>query len=291
MSSTISHQPPPAQPHEGPWIVSASRRTDLPGFHAEACAERLLRLRRPVHSVFFWTRHPAGLVGPGLLAEVVRSAVENPFVHLTLTGLGGTDLEPRAPETGAVLRLLDPLVDALRGQPERITWRFDPVLLERTSLELFEALARELGGRGVRRAIFSFPAHLSLKGPLDETYARYGLRRHGTGERLAFALRLAEAAARHGLALEACCQSKLVEASAGAIRAAACLSAELAARLHPRGLPVDATRDPRQRVHCLCAWSHDIGRYMDLCGSGCVYCYSSAGGPSPSPPGPRRMRS
>jgi len=274
---------PPVAIRPTSWIISASRRTDLPGYHADACADRLLRLRRPVHSVFFWTRYPAALVRPGPLGEVVR-ALENPFVHLTLTGLGGSDLEPRVPPTAAVLRWLDPLIDALRGQPERILWRFDPVLHGWMSLEGFAELAATLGGRGIRTCIFSFPSALSLKGALDPQYQRFGLRRWSRAEKREMALRLAEVAQKHGIELEACNQPQVVLDSGGAVRAAACISADRAQRLHPTGRTLELPKDPGQRRHCNCSLSHDIGRYQDRCRSGCAYCYSSAGGPDNEPP-------
>jgi hypothetical protein len=264
-------------------IISASRRTDLPGYHAEACAERLRRLRKPVHSVFFWTRYPAALCDDGPLAELVRHAIENPFVLLTVTGLGGSELEPRVPSTSRVLAQLDALIEALRGDPRRLIWRFDPVIKGRMSLESFEALAEVFGALGVRTCIISFPAQLSLKGPLDGQYARFGIQRWGRREKLDFALCLAAAAARHGLTLQACVQQRLVDDAGGAVEPAACISAELAEALHPRRLPLELPKDPQQRRHCHCAVSHDIGRYDDRCGSGCAYCYSSAGGPSTPP--------
>jgi len=257
-------------------IISASRRTDLPGYHADACAERLLRLRRPVHSVFFWTRYPEALVRPGLLAEVLRGGIENPFVHLTLTGLGGSALEPRVPTTAAVLHFLDPLLEALRDEPERLLWRFDPVLKEASSLATFALLADELGRRGVRTCIFSFPSQLSLKGSLDEQYRQAGLSRWSRQEKRAFVLGMAEHAARAGLTLHACNQPQVVEDAGGSVLPARCISAALAARLHPRGFPLEPCKDPSQRRNCNCDVSHDIGRYTDPCGSGCAYCYSSA---------------
>ncbi len=267
-------------------IISASRRTDLPGYHADECAARLLRLRKPVHSVFFWTRYPAALTRPGPLAELLRLGIENPFVHLTVTGLGGTRLEPRVPPTAEVLASLDPLLAALRGQPERLLWRYDPVLKGVMSLEQFEELAGAFGGRGVRACFFSFPASLSLKGALEEQYRVSGLQPWSRAERREHALRLAEVAARHGLTMYACNQPRVVEDCGGAVQPAACISAELAARLHPRGLPLELPRDPAQRRHCNCALSHDLGRYDDRCRSGCAYCYSSAGGPGRDPEGP-----
>jgi hypothetical protein len=261
-------------------IISASRRTDLPGYHAEECARRLRRLRKPVHSVFFWTRYPHALAGPGPLGELVRHAIENPFVHLTVTGLGGSRLEPNVPSTAAVLGQLDALIAALRGEPRRILWRFDPLLRGITELGTFAELAAELGGRGVRSCIVSFPAYMSLKGPLDRQYERYGISRWSRVEKREFALRLVEVATRFGLTLMACNQPRVVQDTGGAVRPAACVSAELAAALHPREIPLDLPKDPSQRRNCNCSLSHDIGRYTDRCGSGCVYCYSAAGGPA-----------
>ncbi len=259
-------------------IISASRRTDLPGYHAAECAARLRRLRKPVHSVFFWTRYPAALVGPGPLADLLRSGIENPFVHLTVTGLGGTALEPKVPPTATVLALLEPLIAALRGQAERLLWRYDPVLLERMDLRGYAELCQQMGSLGVRRCIISFPALMSLKGSLQPAYARHGLSRPGIEAKVGHALRLAELAARHGIAVQACCQPKVVARCGGALGEAACIDAALAARLHPRGIPLPLGRDPSQRRSCNCALSHDIGDYADLCGSGCAYCYSRAGG-------------
>jgi hypothetical protein len=260
-------------------IISASRRTDLPGYHPRECTERLTRLRKPVHSVFFWTRYPGSFVRPGALSDLLRGRIENPIVHLTVTGLGGSDLEPRVPGTAEVLGQLDGLTRALGGEPERILWRFDPVLREAMSLASFTTLGEEFSRQGVKTCIFSFPSAMSLKGPLDEQYRRSGLSRWSRAEKGVFALRMAEVAARLGLQLYACNQPQVVEDTQGAVLPASCISAELAVRLHPRHLPLDLPKDPAQRRHCNCVTSDDIGRYSDRCLSGCAYCYSSAGGP------------
>ena len=262
-------------------IISASRRTDLPGYHAEACAQRLGRLRKPVHSVFFWTRYPKALQ-TGLLGEVVRQQIESAFVHLTVTGLGGSRLEPQVPTTRQVLGQLDGLVEALGGQAERLLWRFDPIVSTATSATRFEAIAAVMGGLGVRTCITSFPAPRSLEGSLLGRYQRFGIRRWSREDEREQALGLAEIATRYGLQLRACCQPQLLEDCAGAVLPATCIDPELASRLHPRGLSLDLAPDPGQRRHCRCALSHDIGRYDDICRSGCAYCYSSAGGPDPS---------
>lgn len=259
-------------------IISASRRTDLPGYHPDLCAERLLRLRKPFHSVFFWTRYPRGLIGPGLLAEVLQAGIENPFVNLTVTGLGGTRLEPRVPSTETILTQLDPLIQAMKGDPRRVLWRFDPLLKGLMTLESFGRLAGEFSRRGIKKCIISFPSTVSLKGSLEAQYRRFQLLPWSRAEKRVFALALQEEADRCGITLMACNQPQLVADTQGAVLQATCISAELAQALHPRGLPLELAKDPSQRRHCNCHKSDDIGKYEDRCQSGCVYCYSSAGG-------------
>ncbi len=270
-----------AEPPSPQRIISASRRTDLPGYHADTCAERLLRLRKPAHSVFFWTRYPRGLIGPGLLAEVLRVGIENPFVNLTVTGLGGSRFEPHVPSTDQILEQLDPLIEAFRGDPQRILWRFDPLLKGVMTHETFALLAHEFSKRGIYTCIISFPSSISLKGTLEAQYLRHDLQPWSRAEKREFTLGLKDVAERHGIHLMACNQPQLVSDTRGAVKPATCISADLAQALHPRGLPLTLPKDSSQRRHCNCHKSDDIGKYDDLCRSGCVYCYSSAGGPVP----------
>jgi hypothetical protein len=263
-------------------IISASRRTDLPGWHAAWLAGRLARLRAPVHSVFFWTRFPGAFVRPGPLRDALR-AVENPFVGLTLTGFGGTALEPRVPPTDEVLAALPTLIDLLHGQPERIQWRCDPLIQGRHTADLVARLCERAAALGLRRCIISLPATQSLKGDLRPQLAAAGIAPWPPGEGAAFVRQVAARAAAHGIRLAACVTPALEGLiEEGVIDRARCISDALAARLHPRGLPLALPKDPHQRRGCACALSEDIGSYTEhLCRSGCAYCYSKAGGPTP----------
>jgi len=262
-----------------PPIVSASRRTDLPGWHADWLALRLARLRRPPDALFLWTKHPARLVERSALRAAV-AALPNVFVHLTITGLGGTPLEPRAPRWEDAAGAVPELVRVLGGDGRRVLWRFDPVLPAVSSRDTFARLAARLARAGVRRCIASFLSSLSLKGSLLPQYARFGLAPSPLGEKAAWAARLAETAVAEGIELRLCCQPKVVERLGGAVAPAACIDAELAAALHPRGVAVPGGRDVSQRRHCRCVPSTDLGDYAaHPCRTGCAYCYSRAGGP------------
>jgi hypothetical protein len=266
-------------------IISASRRTDLPGWHAAWLAARLARLRAPVHSVFFWTRFPRAFTRPGALRDALR-AIENPFVGLTVTGLGGTALEPRAPSADEALRELPGLLCLLRDQPERLRWRFDPLLAGRHTVDGFRALCERFAARGVRSCTVSLLATQSLKGDLRPQLAAAGLRPWDRAEALDFVARLAEAAAGFGVRLAACATPALAPLEERrVIDRAQCISGALASRLHPRALALDLAKDPRQRRACTCVASEDIGSYDEhRCWSGCAYCYSKAGGPRAGDP-------
>lgn len=270
-----------------PAIVSASRRTDLPGWHADWLAHRLGRFRRPPDALFLWTKHPQQLTERSALRTAV-AALPNVFVHLTLTGLGGSPLEPRAPRWELAADTVPELVRLLGGDGRRVLWRFDPVLPTVSSRETFARLAERLARAGVRRCISSFLSSLSLKGSLLPQYARAGLAPSPLAEKLEWAAALAELARHAGLELSLCCQPKLLERLGGKVGPAACIDAELATALHPLRVTVPGGRDPSQRRHCRCAPSTDLGDYVTHpCRTGCAYCYSKAGGPDvpETPPG------
>lgn len=265
-----------------PLILSASRRTDLPGFYPDVCAERIRgRVRRArtrvLYGVVFWSRHPRPFIEKGDLAELVRDELENPHLNLTLTGLGGTPLEPGGPALGEVVSSLEPLVRAFHGQPWRIRWRFDPILRNRSTLALFEKIAEAVTDAGIRDCIFSFPSYRSLKGNLSPHFEAAKIPAWTTGARDDFAKRLCDSAEKMGITLLACCQPFLSEVDPR-IRRASCIDPELLEKGHPEKTPLCLPKDPSQRTDCLCVVSEDIGRYDDWCGGGCAYCYSKAGG-------------
>ena len=265
-------------------ILSASRRTDLPGFHAESCAARVRgrvsRLRtRELVGVVFWSRHVRPFLPGGALHALTRRELENPHLNLTVTGLGGGPLEPGVPATRDVVERLPELVDAFHGEGFRIRWRFDPLLAGRSSLETFGRVAEAMAAVGVETCTFSFPATRSLKGDLTPAFERAGIRPWREEDRRPFVSSMAAIARSLDIRLLTCNQPENARLDPWVAPAACVPRAELE-RGHPRGARLDALgRDRSQRSACNCVESEDIGRYeTDICRGGCAYCYSKAGG-------------
>jgi hypothetical protein len=267
-----------------PLIISASRRCDLPGFHAAACKERILKkiagLRtRHLYGVVFWTRHARPFLKGGELHDLVCRQLDNPIVNLTITGLGASDLEPKVPSTEEMLHCLPNLVAAFHGDPWRIRWRFDPLLKRFSSLETFERIAETMSGLGVPTCTFSFPAYFSLKGDLTPQFDRASIPKWETSEKAAFLKDMVDIAKPLRIRLLSCTQPNNT-ALHPYIEKAQCIPKDVLEQGHPEHLPLNLQKDVSQRSQCLCIQSDDIGDYeIDRCLGGCVYCYSKAGGP------------
>ena len=123
-------------------ILSASRRTDLPCAHAEwLCArfragEALVRnpmnprrvsrvsLRREdVDGIVFWSKNPRPL-----MARLDAFDGYAYYFQFTLNGYG-PEIEPNLPGVAERLATFRALAEKIG--PERVLWRYDPILLSR----------------------------------------------------------------------------------------------------------------------------------------------------------------
>jgi hypothetical protein len=282
-------------PSAGPLVViSASRRTDLARCHPEVLAAWLaagrVTVRNPfnglarevdlrpeaVHTLVLWSKDYSALLADahglrGLLARYTQVVC-----HFTVTGLGGGPLEPGVLPPADAARQFPELV-GLGGSPERVRWRFDPIVFWRTgkgvegNLRAFDALATAAAAAGLRRVTVS----------LYQDYAK--ARRRAVRIGLAFvrphpdrvravARWLQGRALAHGLSVRACASPEL---EAAGIQPGKCIDGEELMRLHPARATAPAGKDPGQRPACGCTPSVDIGDYHLSCPDGCVYCYAN----------------
>ncbi|MBM4080016.1 MAG: DUF1848 domain-containing protein [Planctomycetes bacterium] len=253
-------------------VISASRRIDMVAGFPDDLA-RLLREKCPpaeTHSVVLWTKNPANLFGHAALRETL-AGYEQLFVHYTVTGMGGTFLEPRVPDTQTALGFLPALV-RLTGSPERIRMRFDPIVHLRppsgehyTNFGAFDAVAQAAADAGVLNVTTSWVA---LYKKVLSRLAKHGIMpiSLSPAEWQAEAERLQEKARRYGIALHGCCVPGWPRSR--------CIDGDLLTRLHPRGLACSTAKAKGQREICGCTESLDLGWY-NPCPHGCLYCYGN----------------
>jgi hypothetical protein len=279
------------EPHP---IISASRRTDLahcyPDLLAQWLADGRVLVPNPfnrktrevdlkpekVHTLLLWSKDYSRLLSnENGLRDRLRGYSQL-FFHLTLTGLGGTALEPGVAPPQSVVRQFADLVK-LAGNPERVNWRFDPIIawqegsVVKTNLHALSAWMQAATNAGLKRVTVSLYQDYAKA---RRRFARVKIKRvEPTPARVkVLAARLLELAAKHGLEVKSCCCPPLLAAG---MLPAQCVDAELLTRLHPWGWLAATGKDTGQRPDCGCAPSVDIGDYALSCPQGCLYCYAN----------------
>jgi hypothetical protein len=221
-----------------------------------------------VDAFIFWTRYPKDILANA--DELARRGF--PFyVMTTVTGYPA-ELEPSMIQTEKALTAMKELADKIG--PDRVIWRYDPVLL--TSItdkdfhrRNFEALAQSLAG-SVRRVIISiYDEYRGAKPRLEGMLNAGELRMLDIGTRLGELLSsFAKSASAVGMEIQSCAEKE--DFSSFGIKPGACIDSNLIKKLW--GLEL-AGKDKNQRPHCLCCKSVDIGCY-GICDAHCVYCYA-----------------
>lgn len=260
-------------------IISASRRTDIPAFYSDwflrraAQGEVLVRNPMRFHQVSrislrpqdvdfiaFWTKNPAPLL-PRLneLADY-----DYGFLY-TITGYGPV-LEPGVPPVAETLRTFRALSERLG--PQRVLWRYDPVLSHpmwtvADHRRNFEALARSLAGVTHRCIISFLDAYRTGAGALKRAQVTVP----DADMVSAIAPFLAETADRFSMTVEACAEPH--DLSRYGIRPGHCIDPTFTG-------VASGGKDRNQRPGCGCQPSVDIGAYHS-CPHRCVYCYANHG--------------
>jgi DNA repair photolyase len=230
-----------------------------------------------VHTLVIWTKVPPALASDDTLSRFL-TRYDQIFLHLTVTGLGGSVLEPHAPPWTESIAALPRLVDLARG-PERVRLRFDPLMEVETArggvisnLDLLD----EVVGAGARHGVKDVSTSwVTLYRKVSSRLRARGMSvvdRDADGMKAVWDRVYAQAASL-GVNLHACCVP-------GQARSR-CVDGELLSALHPRGLACSTKRAADQRPLCGCTESFDVGWYKS-CPTGCLYCY---GNPAVPPKG------
>lgn len=288
------------------YIISASRRTDIPHYYAKWFRARRKAGFAEYRTVFgggpagffrasllpvdvlgylFWTKY----AGP--FHKELKTLREEgvPYVfQYTITGYG-KDIEAGIPSRAAVIKDFLKVAKSLPG-PACIQWRYDPVLISTKVYthawhrKNFKEIAASLSGHTrVVNVSFTEPYQKAIdKVPEGHTitwrrtdkqreaiYKKYpNLRAVGEPE-IALLQELEAIAKSYDIQLRVCCNTEHTDK----FPAARCCGAEL---FSPYGPIVDwqvaALPPGPSRESCRCVQTKDIG--MDnTCPGGCFYCY------------------
>ncbi len=275
-------------------VISASRRTDLVSFFprwlSRVLEEEKAEVIGPsgrsyeaclnpdkVHTLVLWSKDFSNILYNRENLRQHLKKYRQIYLHFTITGLGGTEIEPRVCSPGRAMAQLHPLVDWLKDG-RMISARFDPVVywLEegtpRSNLFFFEELAPKLSQVGIKNVRFSF-AQWYKKAKRRAEKREFFFLDPSEEQKRKDASRLAEISRNFGLKLYCCCQNYLEDIPG--IKASSCIDGSLLQALHPDGEPASLKKDTSQRRYCRCTESIDIGSYTQHCPHSCVYCYAN----------------
>jgi len=269
-------------------IISASRRTDIPAFYSTWLLNRLKAgyscTRNPmnphqiskvpltrdvVDGIVFWTKNPAPMMRNAELMELLKDYPY--YVQFTLTGYG-TDVEPHVPRVEDSVFTFQKLAE--RIGPERVIWRYDPILLSDTytidyHVKHFQQLADALA-ESTKRVVISF---IDMYRKIECTMASLGVRAPSADEMNQLAASLAEIAHDHGFQMTTCAEP--VDLEAYGITHGSCIDKTLLERIGGYRFSSKLGKDKMQRPECRCCSSIDIGAY-NTCAHGCRYCYANS---------------
>lgn len=253
-------------------VISASRRIDMVGFQPDQFVNILNEKCPPenVHTLVIWTKSPQNIFSDTPLFEKIKQ-YDQLFFHFTVTGMGGTALEPRVPSPEKNMPFVQKLVD-LAGDARRIRFRFDPIVHLKmpngehySNLDWFEKLAPGVHKTGVRDISISW---MSTYRKVVSRLKRAGFLHEEISESqwqqdYETIMNIAE---KYGFVIHGCSVPNMPRSR--------CIDGFLLSELHPNREPCSTRKAKGQRTTCGCTESWDIGWYYK-CWHGCVYCYAN----------------
>jgi hypothetical protein len=183
-------------------------------------------------------------------------------------------IDPGAPPLEVSIQTFHDL--SARVGPERVIWRYDPIVLsEHTGSEFheknFRQTARALKGSTDRCIISFMKPYRKARGRLEAAAPGSLAPVHFNDDAVRELLHaISEAARENGMAIYSCAGEE--DLTPFGIHPSRCIDGELISRLF--GMETGRSKDPCQRTECGCTVSRDIGMY-DSCLFGCSYCYAT----------------
>ncbi len=292
-----------------PFVISASRATDIPAFYSKWFMNRLRKgyvvwvnpfsrkeqyvSFEKVKVIVFWSKNPKPIIPH--LEEIDKMGIKYYF-QFTLNDYEREELEPNVP---GLRKRIDTFIrlSKLIGK-ERVIWRFDPLILgEGIGIDDLIQKIEKVGSEiypYTEKLVFSFAdihAYRKVQRNLSKTGMEY--REFTENDIDEFAHKIVEVNKNWGLTLATCAEE--VDLEAFRIEHNRCVDDELIYRIgHDdkeildwlgvgRQTPMflgkeyshnEKLEDKGQRKACGCIVSKDIGMY-NTCNYLCAYCYAN----------------
>ena len=254
------------------YVVSASRRTDLLASnpnHLLAALNGQLSITkglRPekIHTLLISTKDFRPLLDNLELRSLVKRC-DQVCMNLTITGLGGTRIEPNVPDHDILLDRLGELVEFV-GDPRRILWCFSPILsyqeFSNFSMDIFAPIATSFAKEGISKAVLTFHIPYESSAILPDQIDRE--------EQVMFAQQVDTLTQSLKMQMSICKMKNYHRLR--------CVDMKTYSELHPDkddSVVEYYQKMKKPRGHCRDAiW--DIGWYMPRCKHACLYCYGLA---------------
>lgn len=291
-----------------PEIISASRATDIPAFHAEWFIRRLragyLKWINPfnhksqcislknVKVIIFWSKNPQPIIK--YLPEIDERDIKYYFQY-TVNDYEKEGFEPNVPPLDDRIDTFRLLCDMLG--PESVVWRFDPLILtDLTNVENLYEKVRLVGNKVhqyTRRLIFSFAdINNYSKVQRNLTKANIGYREFTDEDIQQISSGISELCKKWMLDAFTC--GEKIDLLKFWIAKGKCIDDQLILKITKNDpeirylfgldksdqLDLFGTstwkniKDKGQRQSCGCVFSKDIGQY-NTCLHLCTYCYAN----------------
>ncbi len=286
-------------------IISASRRTDIPGFYTDWFMERIrigsFEVKNPynrtvknievskesVHSIVFWSKNYADFLYKRA-GENLRRLGFNLYFNFTINS-ELPELEPGILPLSHRLNQLTEL--ASRFGPANIAWRFDPICFyttgpdgyEKNNLSDFPIISEKASELGVRKCVTSF---LDMYPKINKRLAFLSRTKKtplsfiqpSPEKKIQVIQWMENRLSQLDMQLSLCCEKELFSHmnSGSSVMENACIDGNLLKK-NFGGTP-ETKRDYGQRSKqgCKCTLSIDIGSYDGHpCFHNCLFCYAA----------------
>jgi DNA repair photolyase len=281
-----------------PFIISASRSTDIPAFYAKEFFESLKRgyfnWTNPFNGkkslisfsktrfIVFWSKNPAPVIPYLNNLENLRIGY---YFNYTLNDYEHEGLEPNLPELKKRITLFRSLSEQI-GR-ERVIWRFDPLILLKgqqtdTLINKINSIAEKLYLH-TDKLVFSFvdTSYRKVKNKIKKS--EICIKEFSQAQKNEIAGRLSETGRKYSLKIASCAQKD--DFSKFNIIQNKCIDDELILKISPNDNEIidfvenlrvrNRLKDKSQRKECMCIPGKDTGAY-NSCGFNCLYCYAGS---------------